>query len=206
MNTNVAPGLDLYRDGLNAFPAPVFVVDADVRIQFANAAAQPLPGDHPEQALSRRGGEALHCVHSTATPAGCGHAEACKHCVGRNSVNAAFAGAKTNRSMTKMVLRTDKGQCEIFLLITTTPFQHGATRLALLVLEDVNELVHLRKVLPICASCKKIRDDKEYWADVESYFKRQLDVDFSHGICPDCFRTLYPQYVDEIVGKQPHQA
>jgi hypothetical protein len=74
------------------------------------------------------------------------------------------------------------------------------------VLEDINDLVHLRKILPICASCKKIRDDKEYWSDVEAYFKKQLDVDFSHGICPDCFRTLYPQYADEIVGKKPDQA
>jgi hypothetical protein len=46
--------------------------------------------------------------------------------------------------------------------------------------------------LPICASCKKIRDDNGYWNQIESYIKSHSDVDFSHGICPDCAKMLYP--------------
>jgi PAS domain S-box-containing protein len=52
----------------------------------------------------------------------------------------------------------------------------------------------LRGFLPICASCKKIRDDKGYWNQLESYIRDHTDVEFSHGICPECARTLYPEY------------
>ncbi|MCK4795463.1 MAG: HAMP domain-containing protein [Desulfobacteraceae bacterium] len=46
--------------------------------------------------------------------------------------------------------------------------------------------------LPICASCKKIRDDKGYWNQIESYISQHSDAEFSHSICPDCVKKLYP--------------
>jgi two-component system, response regulator PdtaR len=52
----------------------------------------------------------------------------------------------------------------------------------------------LKGLLPICASCKKIRDDKGYWEGVETYIKKHADVEFSHGLCPDCISRLYPEY------------
>jgi AmiR/NasT family two-component response regulator len=52
----------------------------------------------------------------------------------------------------------------------------------------------LNGLLPICASCKKIRDDKGYWEGVETYIKKHTDVEFSHGLCPDCITRLYPEY------------
>jgi AmiR/NasT family two-component response regulator len=52
----------------------------------------------------------------------------------------------------------------------------------------------LKGLLPICASCKKIRDDKGYWEGVETYIKKHADVEFSHGLCPDCITRLYPEY------------
>ncbi len=60
-------------------------------------------------------------------------------------------------------------------------------------LELANKRVKaLRGLLPICASCKKIRDDQGYWAQVEEYITRHADVEFSHGLCPDCLKRLYP--------------
>ena len=49
--------------------------------------------------------------------------------------------------------------------------------------------------LPICASCKKIRDDKGYWTQIESYIKDHSEAEFSHGICPDCATKLYGDYM-----------
>ena len=46
--------------------------------------------------------------------------------------------------------------------------------------------------LPICASCKKIRDDEGYWHQVEAYVRDHSEAEFSHGICPDCVKQLYP--------------
>lgn len=55
----------------------------------------------------------------------------------------------------------------------------------------------LRGIVPICASCKKIRDDKGYWEQVEKYMTRHTEANFSHGICPECAARLYPEYLPD---------
>jgi len=57
----------------------------------------------------------------------------------------------------------------------------------------LSEVKKLSGLLPICASCKKIRDDKGYWSQVEVYIREHSDVEFSHSVCPDCMKTLYPE-------------
>ena len=56
----------------------------------------------------------------------------------------------------------------------------------------------LSGLLPICASCKKIRDDEGYWNQVEEYIERHSEVTFTHGICPECMKKLYPEYTKHI--------
>ncbi|MDA8084691.1 MAG: response regulator [Nitrospiraceae bacterium] len=51
----------------------------------------------------------------------------------------------------------------------------------------------LSGLLPICSSCKKIRDDRGYWNQIESFVREHSEAEFSHGICPDCARKLYPE-------------
>jgi PAS domain S-box-containing protein len=55
----------------------------------------------------------------------------------------------------------------------------------------------LSGLLPICASCKKIRDDRGYWTQIESYFRDHSGVEFSHGVCPACAENLYPEATQE---------
>jgi hypothetical protein len=62
----------------------------------------------------------------------------------------------------------------------------------------LDEVETLRGLLPICASCKKIRDDRGYWNTVEEYFSNRSKVDFSHTLCPDCIRTLYPDLWEQM--------
>jgi PAS domain S-box-containing protein len=66
-----------------------------------------------------------------------------------------------------------------------------------LIRELTEALAHVKTLtglLPICASCKKIRDDQGYWQQVETYISAHSDADFTHGICPDCVKRLYPDY------------
>ncbi len=58
--------------------------------------------------------------------------------------------------------------------------------------DALSQVKTLRGLLPICANCKKIRDDSGYWRQVEDYVSEHSEADFSHGICPDCMRKLYP--------------
>jgi len=59
-----------------------------------------------------------------------------------------------------------------------------------------NALTHiktLRGLLPICAACKKIRDDRGYWTQIEQYIRAHSEAEFTHGICPECVKKLYPE-------------
>jgi hypothetical protein len=55
----------------------------------------------------------------------------------------------------------------------------------------------LSGLLPICAHCKKIRDDKGYWSQIELYIQNHSEANFSHGICPDCAEKFYPEYIEK---------
>jgi PAS domain S-box-containing protein len=61
-------------------------------------------------------------------------------------------------------------------------------------LEDVKTL---RGFLPICSSCKKIRDDSGYWQQIEAYISTHSNAEFSHSICPECYKDLYPDLAAE---------
>ncbi len=58
----------------------------------------------------------------------------------------------------------------------------------------LDEIKTLNGLIPICSSCKKIRDDEGYWEEVETYISERSEAIFSHGLCPDCYKTLYPKY------------
>ncbi|MBI5557575.1 MAG: hypothetical protein HY885_08050 [Deltaproteobacteria bacterium] len=62
------------------------------------------------------------------------------------------------------------------------------------------EVKTLSGCLPICASCKQIRDDKGYWNQIESYLRSHAEVEFSHSICPDCVKKLYPREYLSLYG------
>jgi DNA-binding response OmpR family regulator len=63
------------------------------------------------------------------------------------------------------------------------------------------EIKTLKGLIPICASCKKIRDDEGYWDQLETYMSKHTDAVFSHGICPECVERLYPEYCKKGNGK-----
>ena len=60
----------------------------------------------------------------------------------------------------------------------------------------------LRGLIPICAACKKIRDDKGYWNQIEIYVADHSEADFTHGVCPECAKRLYPDAYKELYPDQ----
>ncbi len=59
----------------------------------------------------------------------------------------------------------------------------------------------LSGLIPICASCKKIRDDQGYWTQIETYLAQHSDAEFSHGLCLECMRKLYPELSGEVEAR-----
>lgn len=71
--------------------------------------------------------------------------------------------------------------------------------------ELLSALANIRTLsgfLPICSSCKKIRNDQGYWNQVESFIQENSEVVFSHSLCPDCIKDLYPDMADKILAKE----
>jgi DNA-binding response OmpR family regulator len=60
-------------------------------------------------------------------------------------------------------------------------------RVAERILQFTTEIKALKELIPICMYCKRVRDDQDYWQQVETYIHRQTGSNFSHGICPECF-------------------
>ncbi len=94
-----------------------------------------------------------------------------------------------------------------YFLTTVKPVkgQDGEVVFIICISKDITELkqaheeiVTLRGILPICAACKKIRDDKGYWQQIEEYISTHSEAQFTHGICPQCVKQLYPNIA---VGK-----
>lgn len=92
--------------------------------------------------------------------------------------------------------------------INTHLFETGNKTYALSIARDITnqkrveeELRALRGILPICSFCKKIRDDKGYWEQVEVYIKKYSEADISHSICPECIKQHYPEEYESLVLK-----
>lgn len=66
--------------------------------------------------------------------------------------------------------------------------------------EAQQEVKTLRGLIPICSSCKKIRDDQGTWNRIESYIAKHTEAEFTHSYCNDCIRKLYPDLADEIIA------
>jgi PAS domain S-box-containing protein len=109
----------------------------------------------------------------------------------------------TERVAAQHVLHQSKDELERRVKERTTALEESNVRLheeiqrrKELILElqtAISEIKTLSGLLPICASCKKIRDDRGYWNQIEVFIRDHSDAEFSHGICPDCIQQLYPE-------------
>jgi PAS domain S-box-containing protein len=102
----------------------------------------------------------------------------------------------------------------IWVLNSATLIEYGGKQAVIALITNINKLKLMEKerermieelkkalatvktlsgLLPICASCKKIRDDKGYWNQIESYISDHSEAEFSHAICPECSEKLYPE-------------
>ncbi|AOS43867.1 Response regulator MprA [Lacunisphaera limnophila] len=73
------------------------------------------------------------------------------------------------------------------------------------ILNYATQVRQLEEIIPICGYCRKLRDDQNYWSQVEEYIGRQTGASFSHGVCPDCYdRVIVPQMRDLGVEPPPY--
>jgi DNA-binding NtrC family response regulator len=83
-----------------------------------------------------------------------------------------------------------KGRVDGNLLVRSMRYAIERNRLRVELKEALDKIKTLKGLLPICAWCKKIRDDKGYWKQLEAYIREHSEADFTHGICPECLAKL----------------
>jgi signal transduction histidine kinase len=139
---------DFLQNLFDAFPSPIFVVDQDVRIFHLNRAATRLLHLDKDAVLMKKGGEILHCIHSSAVPGGCGRSDYCPDCVVRGSVGKAFLGEKIYREAAKLTLAEgDQKKGDIHFNVTASPLSHEKRKFVLLIMEDITEQKRIEEAL-----------------------------------------------------------
>ncbi len=181
---------EFLRSILDANPNIILIFDEQLKIVAANKAADIFIGENPAVMQNQTTGEALRCFNTYKNPNGCGGYRACSKCVIRNAVDKAVKGETSYRQKAKMTLVLNGEPKECYFMITASPLNYQGQQLAHLVIEDISEFMEMRELLPICSSCKKVRQDGEYWDSVESYMHKYLDLNFTHGLCPECTEEL----------------
>lgn len=193
MDENNLVGEDFSRSIFDASPAPVFIVDKDLYIHDANKASKTFFGIDLSTGRKRLCGNTLRCTHSVNCSGQCGTTKNCPDCVLRQVAGIVPDGQTAFKRFADMSFDLDGSVKSFSFLVTGAPLEYADKNYAVLTLEDVTELVELRRIVPICSYCRKVRDDSDYWQQVEDYFLKYTNVRFTHGLCPDCMKEHYAE-------------
>jgi CheY-like chemotaxis protein len=99
-----------------------------------------------------------------------------------------------------------KNELEGRLLWRSLSYAVERHRLLMQLQDALQNIKVLKGLLPICSSCKKIRDDMGYWNQIETYLHEHSEAQFSHGICPDCIQKLYPEVAGIVLARIQERA
>jgi PAS domain S-box-containing protein len=182
----------------------VMTIDSDFNILTANKAACKLVGC--KDAIGRK---CYALTHNSAKPCW-ENGELCP-------VRESFLNKKSSLVVHKHI----HDGIEVFEEITSTPVFNKEGELAFVIeeLRDISKLLkletvinHLRSeiktlegIIPICSSCKKVRDDEGFWSQVENYISTRSGAKFSHSLCPDCLKELYPDFAKKLQDRKDNE-
>ena len=136
-----------FRTIFESIPCGVLVFDGDRRVRALNNTLERTLGVNRTEAVGKRGGEVLGCVHAFDSPEGCGYSDACESCQVRSAALEALAGMRVHRSKAQVQLLIEGKKRDRTLLVSASPIDYGGERLAVVMLEDVTELNRLRSRL-----------------------------------------------------------
>lgn len=188
--------LDLDKQRLTAFDVMrqrVLLIDVDYTVIDANESFCETMGRGRSEVVGQK---CFQVAHASSQPCW------------ENGHSCAVKDAIESRVRMSVVHRHVVGGVAALEEIVATPVldEEGHIKFVVEEIQDITELAHskemkehlekelktLQGILPICASCKKIRNDQGAWEQVESYVAARTDAGFSHSICPECLKRLYP--------------
>jgi PAS domain-containing protein len=191
---NILQKNDLFKTLFDAIPALCLVINSEGRVITLNSSMKNFLNITSEYAFLKKAGHVLHCINTIDAPDECGFRQACKSCILRQTGMNAINKNTVNRAKGKLELLVNDKHKVIYFMASSAPYNYNGTNMAVIIVEDISEIVNLKGLIPICASCKKVRDDEGYWSRLETYIENYSDAEFTHDICPDCIQKLYPKY------------
>ncbi len=187
---------------LNALPDLLFEVDRQGRICGFHSASQELLYASPEEFMDKTVNEILPKEPAAIIM------NAIKRAAEKGKDFGATYSLELGMSVKWFELsitakKSPKGANDRFLVLARDisrrkQVEMEKEKLILELKEAMSKIKTLSGLLPICSSCKKIRNDKGYWDQLEAYISSHSEAHFSHSICPECAKKLYPElYEDE---------
>ena len=192
MDGNLSSGQQQFRIIFDAFPSPVLIVDSKLQIHDANRACLEMFNRKTSIIHKRLCGDLIRCVNAKESETGCGTTKHCPSCIIRQTADDVMNGRDAFRRLGKIRIEKKGQKQQAWLLVSGSLFAYQNDTLAIVTLEDISELMDLRKMIPICMHCRKLRDDEDYWHSVENFFTKYTDVEFTHSLCPECAKKHYP--------------
>ena len=200
LETSLAQYTDLY----DFAPTGYFNLDREGTIRAVNLTGARLVGIERARLLNRRFGV---LVSEADRPAFNAFLEKTFAGMDRECCEVALLRAETEPLFVRVEAVVSEGRRECRAAVLDVTDRHRAeTERERLIQELQTALAKVKLLsglLPICAGCKKIRDDQGYWRQVESYIQKRSEATFTHGMCPECSHQLYPELDDPVPEPTP---
>ena len=178
-----------YRSITESMNDAMYICSSDFRVEFMNPAminkiGYDATGEHCFQTIYGLEEKCPWCIHEKVQRGEYVTTEILNPKDGRTYIVSHSPIFHKNDSISKMTIFRDITQRKLI--------EKERKDLIKGLINALDQVKQLSGMLPICSSCKKIRDDKGYWNKIESYISDHSEAKFSHGICPECAKKLYP--------------
>jgi PAS domain S-box-containing protein len=182
-------------------PEAIVVIDENDKVTRANSEFTRMFGYSKEEAL----GESLHDLivpDELIDEARMLSRTVTSGSVSRETRRQCKDGTLLDVSILATPIRVEDDQAAFYVIYRDITEAKAAEEERIKLIHELQEALAniktLSGLLPICSSCKNIRDDKGYWHQVEAYVQNYTEANFTHGICPDCAKKLYPEFFEKI--------
>jgi PAS domain-containing protein len=177
----------------DTLPLAIFVFNQNLQIVSYNPEAMKLADANPDKIDRHLCGEVLRCFHELHSPEQCGMTKACSLCTIRHALLEPLNNGNGTRQMTAMRVVKNGKSYETFFRVSTAVLHHDSDDYVLLVLDDISSSMKAGSAIAICSGCRKLRFGDQKWQDLEDYISSHTAACYTHGICPDCMKRLYPE-------------
>ncbi len=181
----------------DSVPSIILILDSNLNIIRMNRTAKEEYGKYEKIIGIKRIGNILNCIYSLKHPEGCGRFLNCNACIVRNAVTKSLNGEETRKVKCRVETGVEDSGINKSYSVSSSRLIFNNLPYSLLILEDITELITLHGLIPICASCKSVRNDQGLWDRIENYLESKSDLLFSHSICPECAQKMYPDLTDD---------